>query len=62
MAVVLDQTVHVAQLDAGVRLPVVDERVVVRGEESAALDGGRQMVHDGVGNRGAVEGRRAAAK
>jgi hypothetical protein len=37
-------------------LPVLHERVVVRGEERAALEALRQELHDGVGDGRAVEG------
>ena len=51
--------VHVkkrTEADARVRLPVLDEGVVVRGEERAALELLHQELHHGVRDGGAVEG------
>jgi len=58
----LHQAVHVAQHHPWIQGPVVHQRMVVRGEQRAAVFAGHQMLHDCMGNGRAVEGRRTAAQ
>mmetsp|Transcript_70409 Transcript_70409/g.159280 ORF Transcript_70409/g.159280 Transcript_70409/m.159280 type:complete len:313 (-) Transcript_70409:183-1121(-) len=55
--IVSDEATHVAELNrGGDRPPLVDQRVVVRREHGPALGLVREVVNDGVGYGGAVEG------